>query len=51
MIAGAFYGLDAIPRRWVKKLNPRVREEIEELSERLVRLSPWFSKQGRSHSM
>jgi ADP-ribosyl-[dinitrogen reductase] hydrolase len=41
MIAGAFYGLDAIPKAWVKKLDPRVREEVEELAVRLVRLSPW----------
>jgi len=50
MIAGAFYGLEAIPKRWLKKLDPRMRGEVEELAERLVRLSPWFSKQGGAHS-
>ncbi len=40
MIAGAFYGLDAIPERWVRKLNVEVRQEVLDLAERLVRLSP-----------
>jgi len=41
MIAGAFYGLEAIPRRWVKKLKREVREQVEDQSQRLVRISPW----------
>ena len=41
MIAGAFYGLDAIPARWLKKLNREVREEVENQAVRLVQLSPW----------
>jgi ADP-ribosyl-[dinitrogen reductase] hydrolase len=41
MIAGAFYGLEAIPPKWLKKLNAQVRTEVEEAAERLVRLSPW----------
>ena len=41
MIAGAFYGLDSLPPKWLKKLNPRVREELDDLAVRLVRLSPW----------
>nr|NIQ95301.1 ADP-ribosyl-[dinitrogen reductase] hydrolase [Desulfuromonadales bacterium]NIR34115.1 ADP-ribosyl-[dinitrogen reductase] hydrolase [Desulfuromonadales bacterium]NIS41571.1 ADP-ribosyl-[dinitrogen reductase] hydrolase [Desulfuromonadales bacterium] len=40
MIAGAFYGVDAIPRRWLKRLQAPVRAEIEDLAVRLVRLSP-----------
>lgn len=39
-VAGAFYGLDAIPRRWLKKLEARVREEAEDLAVQLVRMSP-----------
>lgn len=40
MIAGAHYGPDAIPRRWLRKLDRRLVEEISDLSARLVRLSP-----------
>ncbi len=41
MIAGAFYGLEEIPARWLKKLNREVREEVEAQASRLVKLSPW----------
>lgn len=41
MIAGAFYGLDAIPARWLKKLNKDVKAEVESQAVRLVKLSPW----------
>ena len=43
MIAGAFYGLDAIPARWLKKLNKDVREEVAVQAVKLVELSPWAS--------
>lgn len=46
MIAGGFYGMEAIPKKWLNKLDPRVREEVEELSVRLVRLSPWAAQQA-----
>lgn len=45
MIAGAWYGLDAIPRAWLKALDAPVREEIRFLADRLARMSPL----GRSH--
>ncbi len=38
-LAGATYGAEAIPKGWVKKLDPRVREEIETLVPQLLRLS------------
>ena len=41
LIAGAFYGIEAIPRRWLKKLKREVREQVEDQAERLVSLSPW----------
>jgi ADP-ribosyl-[dinitrogen reductase] hydrolase len=44
MIAGAFYGVEGIPARWLKKLDGRVREEVDEAAGRLVRLSPWGGK-------
>ena len=39
-IAGAYYGLDAIPREWLRKLEPDVRNELMELSDQLVERSP-----------
>jgi ADP-ribosyl-[dinitrogen reductase] hydrolase len=39
-IAGAYYGLDAIPRDWIRKLEPQVRDELEILAEQLVDASP-----------
>jgi ADP-ribosyl-[dinitrogen reductase] hydrolase len=39
-VAGAFYGEEALPRRWLRRLDPAVREEIGALSDRLVALSP-----------
>jgi ADP-ribosyl-[dinitrogen reductase] hydrolase len=41
MIAGALYGLDAIPSRWLKKLDNGVRQEVDDQAIRLVGLSPW----------
>jgi ADP-ribosyl-[dinitrogen reductase] hydrolase len=43
MIAGAFYGLDQLPARWLRKLDPQVRQEVDDAAVRLVRLSPWWS--------
>lgn len=40
MIAGAFYGSAAIPDKWLRKLDGRVREEVENHARRLVLLSP-----------
>ncbi|MCD4689469.1 MAG: ADP-ribosyl-[dinitrogen reductase] hydrolase [Desulfuromonadaceae bacterium] len=40
MIAGAFYGLDSLPKKWLRKLDPAVGKEIKVLAERLVDLSP-----------
>jgi ADP-ribosyl-[dinitrogen reductase] hydrolase len=46
MIAGAFYGLEAIPPRWLKKLDGRVREEAAAQAKALVHLSPWGLGRG-----
>ena len=43
MIAGAFYGYDALPHRWLRKLNFETRMFIEDQAVRLVRLSPWYA--------
>lgn len=39
-VAGAYYGADELPPRWLKRLDPAVRAEIERLADRLVALSP-----------
>ncbi len=49
MIAGAFYGLEALPGRWLKRLDPAVRTEILEMVPKLVGLSPWTTVQRPSH--
>jgi ADP-ribosyl-[dinitrogen reductase] hydrolase len=37
-LAGALYGLDAIPKRWLKALDRNVREEIDAITPRLLAL-------------
>jgi ADP-ribosyl-[dinitrogen reductase] hydrolase len=39
-IAGAYYGPEELPIRWLKKLDVRLRAELERLALRLVGLSP-----------
>ena len=39
-LAGAYYGEEELPRRWLRALDRRVREEIVDLSDRLVARSP-----------
>ncbi len=40
MIAGPLYGLEGLPRHWLKQLDAAVVMEVEELATRLVRRSP-----------
>ena len=42
-MAGAHYGLKAIPSRWLAALDPMLRGELSLLALRLVDLSPMFS--------
>lgn len=42
-IAGARYGLAAIPQRWLQALDGTLREELSTLGEKLVRMSPLFT--------
>lgn len=39
-LAGAYYGLEAIPRRWLKRLDKRLVKELNELATKLIALSP-----------
>ncbi len=40
MIAGALYGIQEIPKRWLKRLDPKVSSEVPMLAEYLVNHSP-----------
>lgn len=40
-LAGAYFGEESIPARWLKRLDKKVVTEIAELSEQLVLLSPF----------
>ena len=43
-LAGAYYGMENIPRRWLKKLDRKVVDEITPLAERLVKMSPAWGR-------
>jgi ADP-ribosyl-[dinitrogen reductase] hydrolase len=45
-LAGAYYGMEEIPRRWLKKLDQRCLAELDGLAVKLVRLSPAISGNG-----
>jgi ADP-ribosyl-[dinitrogen reductase] hydrolase len=46
MLAGAFYGQDALPKRWLRRLDKEVHREIERLVPRLLGLSPQGGKKS-----
>lgn len=40
MIAGAHYGIESLPRKWLNKLDKSIRLEIEETTNQLIDLCP-----------
>jgi ADP-ribosyl-[dinitrogen reductase] hydrolase len=40
MLAGAYFGMEGIPRRWLKKMDKKVIAEIDTLAGRLIDASP-----------
>ncbi len=40
MLAGAYYGMDSIPQRWLKKMDKKVISEIDAITRQLVSASP-----------
>jgi ADP-ribosyl-[dinitrogen reductase] hydrolase len=44
-LAGAYYGMEGIPRRWLKKMDRKVIEEVDALARRLVLMSPLGAQQ------
>lgn len=47
MIAGAFYGLEAIPARWSRHLERAIKQEIIHQAQALLALSP-FARHGQT---
>jgi len=43
MLAGAYYGMEGIPKRWLKRIDKNLLEEITTLAERMLELSPYLS--------
>jgi ADP-ribosyl-[dinitrogen reductase] hydrolase len=42
MLAGAYYGMESIPPRWIKKLDQKVLAEVKLMADQLVIASPLF---------
>lgn len=40
MLAGAYYSMEEIPKRWLKKMDPKLLRELEEHADRLIMASP-----------
>ena len=47
MLAGAYYGLEGIPGRWLRKMDRNVMNEVSQLAVQLVSLSP-MGNEGES---
>jgi ADP-ribosyl-[dinitrogen reductase] hydrolase len=50
MLAGAYYGREGLPRRWLRALSPSLLDELESLACALVERSPLGQKFERSRS-
>jgi ADP-ribosyl-[dinitrogen reductase] hydrolase len=47
-LAGAYYGLEEIPRRWLKKMDGRYLNELDALAVKLLNLSPHLRQAVKS---
>jgi ADP-ribosyl-[dinitrogen reductase] hydrolase len=47
MLAGAYYGMENIPKRWIRKMDRTVIDEVSRAAEHLVALSPHARRRGR----
>lgn len=50
MIAGAFYGEGAIPRHWLRRLDPEVRKEVAAAAEELIGRAPFLQQTDRGET-
>lgn len=40
MLAGAYYGMEGIPKRWIKKMDQRVLDDVRQMADKLFEASP-----------
>jgi ADP-ribosyl-[dinitrogen reductase] hydrolase len=40
MLAGAYYGMESIPKRWLRKMDKNLLGEISVLAKRMIELTP-----------
>jgi ADP-ribosyl-[dinitrogen reductase] hydrolase len=50
-LAGAYYGLEEIPSRWLKRMDRRVTAELDGLAEKLIELSPLLTEERAACSL
>jgi len=50
MLAGGYYGMEAIPGRWLKKMDKKLLAELEQHAQQLVLASPAFRQNQGSWS-
>jgi ADP-ribosyl-[dinitrogen reductase] hydrolase len=50
MLAGAYYGLEAIPAEWIDCLDPAIKQTCEQQAVELLELAVELSKQVTNHS-
>lgn len=44
MLAGAYYGMDGIPKRWIKKMDKNVMAEVDTVALKLISGSPFHTQ-------
>ncbi len=51
MLAGAFYGLESLPKQWLRKLDRNVKDEVQQSATALLELSPWVVRGAHIHQL
>ena len=50
MIAGAHYGMESIPKGWIRRLSSKVKRELDEVAPQLIDLSPWAKQLNKKEN-
>jgi hypothetical protein len=50
MIAGAHYGMEGIPKGWIRRLTSKVKRELDEVAPQLLDLSPWAEQLNKKEN-